>query len=299
MATGGQPYPEPAHPEPALVSVVIPARNAAATLREQLEALAGQTYTGAWEVVLADNGSTDGTVEIARRFSHPRAELRVVDASARAGSSFARNFGAAQARGDFVVFCDADDVVAPGWLEAMARAARDYDAVTGPQDAGEINPPVVQHWRPPRATTLPRSAFLPYAPSCNLGVWADVYAGTGGFDEDYPQAHDVEWSWRAQLAGHTLGFAADAVVHYRYRATVRGVARQAYLSGLDSARLYRDFRSRGMRRPRLVRSLRVWAWLVARSPYLASATQRGVWVRRAGEAWGRVRGSARFRVMFL
>jgi hypothetical protein len=91
----------------------------------------------------------------------------------------------------------------------------------------------------------------------------------------------------------------DAVVHYRYRDTVRGVARQAYLSGLDSARLYRDYRTRGMRRPRLTGSLRIWMWLVARAPYLASPTQRGIWVRRAGEAWGRLRGSARFRVVFL
>ena len=140
---------------------------------------------------------------------------------------------------------------------------------------------------------------MSFAPSCNLGVWASVYEGTGGFDEGYPQAHDVEWSWRAQLAGFTLGFADDAEIHYRYRDTVRGVARQAYLSGVDSVRLYRDYRSYGMRRPRMLRAMRIWFWLVARVPYLASRTRRGVWMRRAGEAWGRMRGSARFRVVFL
>jgi glycosyltransferase involved in cell wall biosynthesis len=198
MATGGR-----RHPEPALVSVVIPVRDAASTLREQLVALAAQTYSGAWEIVLADNGSTDATTDIARSWSEDGVELRIVDASERPGSSFARNRGAAEARGAFIAFCDADDVVAPGWLEAMVAEAREYDAVTGPQDAS-INSPRVQQWRPPRPTTLPRSAFLPYAPSSNLGVWADVYARTGGFDEDYPQAHDVEWSWRAQLAGYTM-----------------------------------------------------------------------------------------------
>jgi glycosyltransferase involved in cell wall biosynthesis len=278
---------------------VIPVRNAADTLGQQLDALSGQTYSGRWEVVVADNGSTDESVAVARNWLRTRCKVRIVDASSRPGSSFARNSGAEHAHGDFLAFCDADDVVAPGWLAAMAAAARDFDVVTGPQDAGGINPAHVVHWRPPRATALANAGFLPYAPSCNLGVWADVYKRTGGFREDYPQAHDVEWSWRAQLASFTLGFADDAVVRYRYRPTLRGVARQAYLSGLDSARLYRDYSARGMSRPRLRRSLRVWLWLVIRLPYLGSRTRRGIWVRRAGEAWGRLRGSARFRVVFL
>jgi glycosyltransferase involved in cell wall biosynthesis len=282
-----------------MISVVIPVRNGADTLGEQLRALDAQTYRGEWEIVVADNGSTDRTVAVATTWNHPGVELRVIDASQRPGSSWARNRGAEDARGDFLMFCDADDAVVPGWLDAVAVAARDYDAVTGPQDASEINAPEIIDWRTPRARRLPVADFLPYAPSCNLGVWADVYKRSGGFDERYPQAHDVEWSWRAQLAGFTLGFATDAVVHYRYRDTVRGVARQAYLSGLDSARLYHDYRSRGMRRRRLGSSLRVWAWLVVRLPYLTVHERRGIWVRRAGEAWGRLRGSARFRVLFL
>jgi glycosyltransferase involved in cell wall biosynthesis len=282
-----------------MISVVIPVRNGARTLGEQLRALDEQTYRADWEIVVADNGSTDDTVAVAATWDHPGVELRVIDASQRAGSSFARNRGAEEALGDFLAFCDADDVVVPGWLDALAVAARDYDAVTGPQDASEINAPDIMNWRSPRERALPQSRFLPYAPSCNLAVWADVYKRTGGFDERYPQAHDVEWSWRAQLEGFTLGFADDAVVHYRYRDDVRGVARQAYLSGLDSARLYHDYRSRGMTRRGLGRSLRVWVWLVVRLPYLAAPERRGIWMRRAGEAWGRLRGSARFRVLFL
>jgi glycosyltransferase involved in cell wall biosynthesis len=287
------------HPEPDLISVIIPVRNGADTLCAQLEALAGQRYRGDWEIVIADNGSTDASAEIAQRAAPGGVPLRVVDASARPGSSFARNVGAEEARGDFLVFCDADDVVTPGWLEALATAATEYDAVTGPQDATGLNDAEVQMWRSPRAVTLPTSGFLPYAPSCNLGVWADVYKRTGGFDETYPQAHDVEWSWRAQLLSYTLGFAPNAVVHYRYRDTLRGVARQAYASGFDAAHLYRDYRKSGMGHPSFPSALRVWVWLVARAPYLATRARRGIWMRRAGEAWGRIVGSARFRVVFL
>lgn len=291
-----------AHPPreaPKLVSVVIPARNAGSTLEEQLAALSKQTYAGAWEVIIADNGSTDGTSELARRWEDRLPKLIVLDASERPGSSFARNCGARVASGDFLAFCDADDVVAPAWLDELARAAPEYDALTGLQDATEINVPEIQAWRSARSRGLPRAGFLPYAPSCNLGVWADVFARTGGFNEEYPQAHDVEWSWRAQLATFTLGCAPGAVVHYRYRTSARGVARQGYVVGLDLARLYRDYRRHGMP-PRPLRvSLRTWAWIVVRSPYLMSAARRGIWLRRAGEAAGRLSGSLQLRVLYL
>lgn len=288
-----------AHPLPRSISVIIPVRNGADTLAEQLDALADQTYTGEWEVVVADNGSTDGTPALAGRWANRLPGLSVVDASERPGSSFARNCGAHHAKGEFLAFCDADDVVAPEWLQSLASAAADFDAVTGRQDASSINSEAVQSWRPPRAAGLPRARFLPFAPSCNLGVWAAVFRETGGFDEQYPQSHDVEWSWRAQLASFTLGFAPGAVVHYRYRTSPRGVWRQAYLSGLDEARLYRDYRSKGLRRSPFTRTLRTWAWLLARVPYLVDPARRGIWMRRAGEAWGRVAGSVRFRVLFL
>jgi glycosyltransferase involved in cell wall biosynthesis len=286
------------HPTPRLVSVIIPVRNGADTIAEQLAALAGQRFGGAWEVVVADNGSTDATRAIAERWAERLPSLRVVDASQRAGSSYARNRGAEEAAGDFLAFCDADDVVAPEWLDALVGAARTFDAVTGPQDATVINPPEVQAWRPPRSRALPRGRYLPYAPSCNLGVWKRTFAATGGFSEEYPQAHDVEWSWRAQLAEYTLGYAPGAVVHYRYRTGTRGILRQAYVTGLDVARLYRDYRAKGLERASLGRAARRWLWLLVRLPYLASADRRGIWVRRAGESAGRLVGSIRFRVLY-
>jgi len=143
------------------------------------------------------------------------------------------------------------------------------------------------------------SGFLPFAPSCNVAVWKELFRASGGFDEDYPQAHDVEWSWRVQLESYTIGFDPDAVVHYRYRTSTRSIARQAYLSGLDAARLYRDYRPSGMK-PRPSREvLHTWAWIVVRSPHVLSRTRRGTWMRRAGEAAGRLTGSVRFRVLHL
>src|SRR4051795_2963793 len=106
------------HSWPRLISVLIPARNAEATIAAQIYSLRSQTYDGLWEAILVNNGSTDSTVKLALDAAGGL-PLRVVDASERPGLSYARNVGVASARGDFVAFCDADDEVAPGWLAAL------------------------------------------------------------------------------------------------------------------------------------------------------------------------------------
>src|SRR6185295_6515304 len=65
-------------PRPALTSVVIPAYNAAATIGAQLDALAAQTYNGAWEVLVCDNGSSDTTLEVVASYTDRLPRLRVV-----------------------------------------------------------------------------------------------------------------------------------------------------------------------------------------------------------------------------
>src|SRR2546426_8436308 len=121
-------------PEPTLISVVIPVLNGVDTLPAQLEALSGQTYSGRWEMIIADNGSTDGTPDLVRTWTDRIPGLRIVDASDRKGQAHARNVGAAAALGDFIAFCDADDVATPGWLDGMVRAAPWTDLVGGAID---------------------------------------------------------------------------------------------------------------------------------------------------------------------
>lgn len=212
-------------PAPEL-SVVVAAYNAAATLGEQLAALAAEPVPCAWELVVADNGSTDGTADLARSWAD-RLPLRVVDASARRGPGPARNIGVAHARGRLVAFCDADDIVGTGWLAAMHAALQTDEFVTGSWEVARLN--AKPDWQGLRPAVVWLPFFpLPGAGSGNLGVHRAVFDEVGGFEESLETGEDMDLAWRIQLAGHPLSYHPEVVLHVRNRDRPRAVFRQMY-----------------------------------------------------------------------
>jgi glycosyltransferase involved in cell wall biosynthesis len=285
-------------------SVVIPARNAARYLHEQLAALTNQTFDGRWEVVIADNGSTDGTAEVARAWSAHLPRLRITR-TARRGANAARNEGAGEAGGEVLAFCDADDRVSPGWLEALVNAIEHAEIATGQLEYELLNDADVRAWRYPPAVDadgLHRGMdFLPYAPSGNLAVRASVFQSLGGFPTSYRGGCDeVSFSWRAQLDGYQIGFAPDAVLHYRYRERRRDLVRQFAGIGFMQPRLFREFRSVGMPRRTAANALREWRSVTKgiAVPHPSAAT-REAWIASAALLAGRVAGSLQQRVLYL
>ena len=284
------------------VSVVVPVHNAAKFVGEQLAALADQDVDGTWEVVVVDDGSTDDVRAAVTAWTDRLPALRLTPLRAQCGASAARNRGAEAAAGRLLLYCDADDVVAPGWLAAMAGAAREADLVGGYVDGSVLNPPEAAHRRRPYPSDrLPALLdFLPYATSANFGIDAASLAELGGWNEDYWVGGDAELCWRAQLAGHTLAFVPDAVVHYRYRDTTAGAVRQQYAWGQADPMLYRDFRAAGCRRRPWGRMAGSAAKAVVSTPaLLAGEAARGRWLRRTALLAGRAVGSARARTLYL
>ncbi|HEV7460014.1 MAG TPA: glycosyltransferase [Solirubrobacteraceae bacterium] len=293
---------EGARRRPRLVSVVVPVRDAAEHLPCQLDALAGQDHTGPWEVVIADNGSRDGSLEVARRWMSRLPSPQLVRATAVRGPSHARNAGAAVARGDFLAFCDADDVASPSWVRRMADAARDGDLVAGGVGAGEINDDLTRSWHgvTPRDRALRGMRFLVHASGTSTGVWAEAFDALGGFDEDVPAGEDIEFSWRAQLAGYRLAEAPEAVVHERYRRRIRDLASQHVRYGAAGPLLYRRFRRAGMPPSPPGRALLGWASIAGRVPTVVwSGRTRGRWTIEAALRLGQLTGSLRHRVLYL
>lgn len=278
---------------PRLVSVCIPSLDPGPLLAEQLAALAAQSYGGAWEVVILDNGSTDGSDADALAWAGRLPGLRVERVAER-GISNVRNAARRFARGDLLAFCDADDVVAPGWLAALAAAAEAHDIVGGLLDDATLNPPHVVRWRGaiPRDGLMRPLGHLPFAPGGNCAVWADVVDALGGWDTGYVAgSDDVDFSWRAQERGYTVGYAPGAVLAYRYRADRRNLYRQFFRYGRTEALLQRRF---AVPRQSVVDVVRVWARLLRRAPALRRADDHRVILLRelayhAGRLWGSVR----------
>jgi glycosyltransferase involved in cell wall biosynthesis len=108
------------------ISVVIPAKNAAAYIVETIDSALGQADVT--EIIVVDDGSTDDTIAIVRAIRDPRLYLVTNDAS---GVSAARNLGARDARGDWLMFLDADDRLRPGAVATLMATTTQSTARDG------------------------------------------------------------------------------------------------------------------------------------------------------------------------
>jgi glycosyltransferase involved in cell wall biosynthesis len=200
------------------ISVIVPARDAAATIGRTLEALAAQDTDAQFEVVVVDDGSRDETVEIARRAPGP---VRVIT-QAGAGPGPARNRGVAESTGRILAFTDADCFPAPGWLSAGLAGLERSDAAQG----------AVRPERGVRPMPFDRTIVVDgrggLYETANLLVRRDLFNRLGGFEDwlgpvlGKPLAEDVWFGWRARRAGARVVFCDDALVeHAVFRRSLR------------------------------------------------------------------------------
>lgn len=291
---------------PPTISVLLPCRNGAATIGAQLEALARQEATVPWELIVADNGSSDETLTIVERYGERFETLRVVQATDGAGIPYVCNVAARHAEGEALLVCNDDDVMADGWLPAMGRALADHEVVAGRLEHEQLNEPWALEVRGrPQEDGLPCWGFgthLPFGFGCTLGIRRELHEAIGGFDETmFPAGEDVDYCWRAQYAGAALQFVPDAVMHYRARATFGELYRQSRNYGIADVLLYKKHRPLGLPEipHRLRRGVRGWLGIGKRLLGASSKAGRGLLVWQLGRQIGLARASARNRVLLL
>lgn len=274
-------------------------RNGADTIAEQLDALATQEADIAWELLVVDNGSTDATVEIVRAHDMGSIPVRVVDAHARAGLSFARNVGVDSARAKSIAFCDDDDVVGPTWVAAMHDALLDHRLVASALEYDRLNDPTLLIGRARFQSERIESLFGIPVCSGPCGVHRELWTALGGNDEEFDATgEDFDFAMRAhQREGVTPFFAEHAVYHYRQRAETANIYRQAKAYGASHAGLWARHGD-GRLGPAVDRrkAIQDWWWIITRAPLAGAGRNRALWLRKAGKRAGRLTGSARERV---
>lgn len=230
------------------VSIVVTVRNDRGHLRHCLDALDRLDYP-AYEVVVVDDGSTDGTREAAA--SHPLADedrLRVVAVGSPddpLGIGASRNRGVAAASHEVIAFTDADCRPRPAWLADLVPRLVAFDLVGGRvRPAGTTTASAYEAHNAsldmgPYASRVHPGGATPYLATANLVGRRAVFESVPFPDRDV--AEDVDVCWRALDAGFDVGYVPDGVVEHAYRADLRAFAGRRSAYGASEALLEREY----------------------------------------------------------
>src|SRR5215469_15482928 len=199
------------------VSIIIPTFNGAARIGRCLEALLPQTAAINAEILVVDDGSTDGTGDVVSRYPGVR-----LISQANAGPAAARNRGALEAQGTIILFTDDDCVAATDWLASMIRPFEDSDVVGVKGAYRTRQKALVARFvqadyedRYRLMATLPEIDFIDtYAAAFRR----DRFLEMNGYDTSFPVAcaEDIELSYRMSERGWKMKFVPAALVYHTH-----------------------------------------------------------------------------------
>jgi glycosyltransferase involved in cell wall biosynthesis len=205
-----------------LISIIIPAKNAENTIGVVLRAVRKSSYPR-YEIILSDDYSTDGTVQIAEQ-----AGVRVIRSTAGSGANHARNVGAANSSGDILVFIDADIVIARDTLATIVESLGDgiADAVVGIYTAKHRHESFVSQYK----NLWVRYSYLKSPPAIDWmfgaisGIRRRAFESIGGFDENLLASNghdDIELGKRLAKARIAIVLNLDCEVEHLKQYTLR------------------------------------------------------------------------------
>jgi GT2 family glycosyltransferase len=238
--------------------VVVVSRDRAGELSSALSAIEAQRLSrGSFEIVVVDDGSTDGTGEmLSAMLRSPSGEWQpgrsVIRNELSIGPGRARNLGVERARAPIVAFTDSDCTPAVDWLEELLAPFDDprVGAVGGRESDDPADPAMARavHFAMTSPLTTGRvrggrgRRAGRYRPrSFNMAARRDAFLRAGGFADAY-YGEDIDLSLRIDRLGFISEFAPKSRVHHRRRRTPGGIWTQAFAMGRARARLMRSDR---------------------------------------------------------
>lgn len=259
------------------VSVIVPAYNAASTIHDCLEALTSQALPGHnYEVIVVDDGSTDETREIAGRY-----DIHLIEQSHK-GPAAARNRGVMEAKGQIVLFTDADCEPTEDWIAEMIAPFEDTDVV-GVKGAyrtrqGRIVPRFIQCEYEERYERMARRRQIDFIDTYAAGYRREVFLWERGFDVRYPNAsvEDQEFSFRLAERGYKMLFNPHAVVYHQHPETLAAYFKRKFNIGYWKVVVVQRHPRKAVRDSHTPQSLKVQMGVVfVLIPIVALALLRG------------------------
>ncbi|TZF84958.1 glycosyltransferase [Pedobacter sp. BS3] len=228
-------------------SIIIPLYNRPQEINELLHTLTGQTYMQ-FEVLVIEDGSTNDARAIVESY---RDKLDVhYYYKPNEGQGFSRNFGFAQARGDYFIVFDSDCLIPKQYLETVKNYLYEHplDAYGGPDAAHESFTPVqkaISYSMTSPFTTggirgNKKSIGQFHPRSFNMGISRQVWEKTGGYILTR-LGEDIEFSIRIQRSGFTIGLIPNAVVYHKRRTSLFQFYKQLHFFGRARINIYKHF----------------------------------------------------------
>lgn len=210
------------------ISIIIPVYNAISTLERCLEGVKSSDYTS-YELIVVDDGSTDGSSEIAKRYT----DLVLESAIGQLGPAQARNQGAEMAKGEILFFVDADVVIQPDSLSRIKQTFNErpeyvatfgsYDEDPGSMDFLSQYKNLFHHFVHQQSSDVGDTFWS----GCGA-IRRDVFLEMGGFDvQRYPRPsiEDIELGYRLRTAGYKIFVNKELQVKHLKHWTFRGLLR--------------------------------------------------------------------------
>lgn len=262
-----------------LISIIVPAHNAAATLADCLNALLNQTMPrDSYEILVVDDGSTDDTAVIAQSTIAqsmiapstiaPSTNIQLLRLPQNRGAAAARNYGLAVAQGDIICFTDADCEPHPNWLEELVRPLQQRPSITATKGIyatrqRQLVARFVQIEYEDRYDRMAAQPQIDFVDTYAAAYRRQSLQGIGGFDETIAYVEDQELSFRLAAQGCVMLFCPTAVVTHRHSHTIARYARKKFWIGCWKARIISRFPNRAIKDSHTPQVLKVQMGLAA------------------------------------
>lgn len=266
-------------------SVVVPVYNGAGLIERCLDALAHQTgvQPDAYEIIVVDDGSTDGTAAQVRAWieRHPQRRCRLIE-QPNGGPAVARNHGAQVAQADLLLFTDADCAPVPHWMRALLTPFAEPTVMgakgTYLTEQSGIVPRFVQAEYEDRYRRMARRATIDFIDTYSAAYRRTLFLENGGFDPRFRgSCEDQEFSFRLAAKGYRLVFVPEAQVIHIHDADVGEYVRRKLGIGFWKALLTRLHPERMVEDSHTPQTLKLQMGLVALALAFSPLALAGRW----------------------